>query len=82
MHSNTEYRYDTNQWSVEDTDEVLFTVQATNDVHIALSAIPENTESQLYEIVLSGYGNTRSFIRKATQGEAVAVCSTVFYFKN
>lgn len=47
---------------------MLFSVQATNDAHISLDSITQDHGHQFYEIVLSGWGNTYSVIRKSSQG--------------
>ncbi|XP_077978612.1 uncharacterized protein LOC144434040 isoform X2 [Glandiceps talaboti] len=54
---------------------VNFKVKATNDAHIALSAGPQDM-SNLYEIVIGGWRNTQSVIRRSKQGDHKAVAST------
>ena len=43
---------------------------ATNDAHIGLFVEP-SLEASMYEIVLGGWGNTKSAIRKSSQGSNV-----------
>ena len=57
-----------------------FSVMCDNDAHILLSERP-NGEGPLYEIVLGGWANSQSALRKAIQGENIytvggAVCET------
>lgn len=57
-----------------------FTVTASNDAHIGFFDQPGGSWSgeghEHYEIVLSGWGNTQSVIREASQGENHAVVDT------
>eukprot|EP01052_Picozoa_sp_SAG31_P015482 SAG31_NODE_996_length_10492_cov_4.648802_6_plen_728_part_00 len=46
---------------------ITFTVQARNDAHIGFFSDARST-GEVYEIVLSGWGNTRSTIRQSNQG--------------
>ncbi|XP_072020213.1 macrophage mannose receptor 1-like [Amphiura filiformis] len=57
------YRYHPAQKSVE---YIYFEVQADNDVHIGLSPI-EGDADPMYEIVIGGYGNTLSAVRRCKQ---------------
>lgn len=51
---------------------VLFTATGTNDVHVALCT--QNTVGgDLYEIVIGGWSNGRSVIRRGAQGPELAV---------
>merc|ERR1719188_2096703 len=47
---------------------MLFSVQATNDAHISFDSVSEDNGHQFYEIVIGGWGNTYSVIRKSSQG--------------
>ena len=42
-------------------------LQSSNDAHIGFFSSAQDT-AEVYEIVLSGWGNTRSTIRQANQG--------------
>lgn len=59
---------------------VHFSVTASNDAHIGFFDQPGGSWSgeghEHYEIVLSGWGNTQSVIREASQGENHAVVDT------
>ena len=46
---------------------VIFEVKASNDAHVGFFSETQNT-GEVYEIVLSGWGNTRSAIRESNQG--------------
>ncbi|XP_066300036.1 MAM and LDL-receptor class A domain-containing protein 1-like [Branchiostoma lanceolatum] len=47
-----------------------FEVQASSDVHVALSAQNQNLNN-MYEVVIGGWGNTQSVIRTPTAGHQV-----------
>eukprot|EP01051_Picozoa_sp_SAG22_P003442 SAG22_NODE_167_length_16764_cov_34.845245_6_plen_1062_part_00 len=49
-----------------DDKAITFTVQAGNDAHVGFFSDTQST-GEVYEIVLSGWGNTRSTIRPANQ---------------
>jgi hypothetical protein len=60
-----------------------FQVYCNNDAHILLSEMP-NGQGQAYEIVLGGWENTKSALRKSVQGENIfevdgAVCNPEEY---
>ena len=81
VHTENSYRYDSVTWNVEATTAMVISVQACNDAHVALSTIGQNTDTLTYEVVLSGYKNTYSFIRRSLQGNAVAVSLFFISFK-
>ncbi|KAJ8018266.1 C3 and PZP-like alpha-2-macroglobulin domain-containing protein 8 [Holothuria leucospilota] len=56
---------------------IEFEVKANNDVHIALS--PSENSSDLYEIVIGGWKNTKSFIRRCQQCTNLATLATHLY---
>ncbi|XP_033127356.1 uncharacterized protein LOC117125080 [Anneissia japonica] len=69
LHSVTDdqYRYRYNLPRVpDDVTRFEFSVRASNDVHIALSSQNRDLNS-MYEIVIGGWGNTRSVIRRCKQ---------------
>lgn len=52
---------------------LVFTVRACNDAHIGLfTAYPSMTQNRFYEIVIGGWANSKSVIRKEKQGYAWA----------
>ena len=78
LHLTTPNRYDYKQlwYSVQGKTGIVFKVKASNDAHVALSTVRGNTETNTYEIVISGYGNTKSSIRKTTQ---VNICILIIF---
>jgi hypothetical protein len=58
------------QLPMSDRDVVRFTATATNDLHIALSSSMD-AHSPMYELVLGGWANSKSAIRRAPQGPSV-----------
>lgn len=42
---------------------LIFWVKACNDAHILLQSIPGSMTDQAFEIVIGGWGNTRSVLR-------------------
>ncbi|XP_077993522.1 C3 and PZP-like alpha-2-macroglobulin domain-containing protein 8 [Glandiceps talaboti] len=63
--NNYEYQY------VELPPEITFftfTVKAENDVHLALSALPQDLPA-MYEIVIGGFQNMDSWLARSKQGE-------------
>lgn len=59
------------------TNLIEFEAKANNDVHIALS--PSQSSSDLYEIVIGGWRNTQSVIRRCKQCENQVTVSTTNY---
>ncbi|XP_077993134.1 macrophage mannose receptor 1-like [Glandiceps talaboti] len=55
---------------------VTFEVKASSDVHISLSANNYDTDP-MYEIVIGGWGNTQSVIRRCIQCANEVVASTI-----
>ncbi|XP_071086461.1 uncharacterized protein [Haliotis cracherodii] len=47
---------------------LVFWVRASNDANIALVANDGDTDNNMYEIVIGGFGNTKSVIRESKQG--------------
>ena len=48
-----------------------FKAKASNDIHVAL-AVSKSQKSEMYEVVIGGWGNTRTVIRDAAQGSEIA----------
>jgi len=77
IHTEDKYSYipATDFYQRSGRGEVLFAVQATNDAYIALGE-DLNHEGKHYEIVLGGWDNTQSVIRKGNQQEHVVTKAT------
>ena len=56
------YHYEDTGLDLSKADGVVFKVKACHDAHVALSA-SNNLNSNMYEIVLGGWLNTKSAIR-------------------
>ncbi len=50
---------------------VVFTAVAANDIHIAFSGAAK-TLDPMYEIVIGGWGNTKTAVRRKSQGPGIA----------
>lgn len=61
--------YDQVWLSVIDEESIVFKVRACSDVHIGLSRYPGISYVEMYEIVIGGWGNTKSVIRTSMQQE-------------
>ncbi len=61
--TSTLYNFYTVWMTQHEHTSFVFKVKATNDAHIALSAVEAHNPA--YEVVLGGSGNTRSMIRDA-----------------
>ncbi|CAH1266418.1 CPAMD8 [Branchiostoma lanceolatum] len=72
--TDTQYRY---RWDLPKLtgNSFTFQVQANNDVHVALSPQAQH-QSAMYEIVIGGWANTQSVIRRTPQGKHHATTST------
>ena len=66
------YRYLASSSPITSVD---FKAKANNDVHIALSAGPQDKPA-LYEVVIGGWSNTKSVIRRAKQSQQKVEAST------
>jgi len=58
------------QFSKPGTGTFFFTAKAENDIHIAMSDSAQ-TNVPMYEIVIGGWGNSQSVIRRQSQGEVL-----------
>ncbi|CAH1267833.1 CPAMD8 [Branchiostoma lanceolatum] len=72
--TDTQYRY---RWDLPRLTGHRFTfeVQANNDAHVALSSQSQDMDD-MYEIVIGGWSNTQSVIRRSKQGNNHATAST------
>ncbi|XP_035682150.1 uncharacterized protein LOC118419725 isoform X2 [Branchiostoma floridae] len=72
--TDTQYRY---RWDLPRLTEDRFTfdVQANNDVHVGLSSQSQDLDD-MYEIVIGGWSNTQSVIRRSKQGNNLVTVST------
>ena len=70
------YAWNTN-WALpnEGRGALLFRAAAKNDIHVGFSDKPE-TRSAIYEVVIGGWGNTKSACRRSAQGAAFAENAT------
>jgi len=55
---------------------VTFTVAAKNDAHIGFFTSSAMSKNPMYEIVLSGWGNTQSVLRRSNQGRNLVTKAT------
>lgn len=51
-------------WLSTHKEHFTFTVMACHDAHVALATMPDDLSSALYEVVIGGYKNQRTDIRK------------------
>ncbi|XP_035689653.1 uncharacterized protein LOC118424952 [Branchiostoma floridae] len=72
--SDIQYRY---RWDLPRLTRGFFTfeVQTNNDVHVALSSMNQDLDD-MYEIVIGGWSNTQSVIRRGKQGSNLVTAST------
>ena len=88
LNTTTSYNYDQVWLSVLDTQSIIFKVRACSDVHIGLAKYSGIANVDMYEIVLGGWENTQSVIRKGIQGgheaelqqEGIVSCDESRYF--
>lgn len=76
---NSEEQGDYNRFllTVPDRTDLVFGLAAGSDGHIGLSEHPGISTRNMYEIVLGGWDNQRSAIRRSIQGDILAEASTV-----
>jgi hypothetical protein len=67
-----EYTSWINAWRLDEPGKgtFKFTATAASDIHIAISELP-STRDPMYEIVIGGWGNTKSVVRRKSQGPAI-----------
>ncbi|XP_078612531.1 uncharacterized protein LOC144882551 isoform X1 [Branchiostoma floridae x Branchiostoma japonicum] len=65
--TDDQYRYRWNLTAIRDSSLFTFEVRASNDVHVALSSQNYNLDD-MYEIVIGGWNNTSSVIRRSKGG--------------
>ena len=68
------YNY-TNVWLTPTATTLTFGAMASSDVHLVLSSIPGDQETDVYEVVIGGSQNMRTFIR-----DEYKAGSTVLYY--
>lgn len=61
--------------TLDETKSVTFSVKASNDAHIGFFSNSQSTH-EVYEIVIGGWGNSKSVIREANQGHNRVQAST------
>ena len=61
--TNTTLGYSTSPiWSVFDKTDIIFSVKACQDAHIALTTVPGVTSTLAYEIILGAESKYMSFV--------------------
>ena len=60
---------------IPDDKAVIFAVDARNDAHVGFFTVRRDLQ-EMYEIVISGWGNTQSVIRRRNQGPHMATART------
>ena len=50
------------------TQHIVFKVMACSDVHVGLASYPGIFYAQMYEVIIGGWDNKKSAIRKEVQG--------------
>lgn len=74
LFTDSDYRY-TYSWLLPVENYLTFKVRTCNDAHLLLSS-SRDLNGPTYEIVLGGYDNQWSDIRRGPQGEALAQAYT------
>ena len=75
-HSENNQQYDQIlEQTLSASKAITFSVKAANDAHVGFFSASGST-SEVYEIVLSGWGNTQSVIRQSNQGANEVIQAT------
>lgn len=67
--TSTTYEYNKYQYHISELTWIAFQVMTCNDAHIGLFDSYMMQDTYMYEVVLGGYTNTRSSIRRVRYGE-------------
>ncbi len=67
-----EYTSWINAWRLDEPGKgtFIFTATAKSDIHIAIASLP-STRDPMYEIVIGGWNNMKSVVRRKSQGPAI-----------
>ena len=63
--TKTNYDYTQFWLTVHDMNSVVFKVKACSDVHVGLAQYSGNYKTNIHEVVIGGWENTKSVIRNA-----------------
>ena len=71
---NTDGTYDYERYHVVTSGRthMAFTLQACSDSHVGLSEVPGLASYNMYEVVIGGWENSKSVIRRQVQGTILA----------
>jgi hypothetical protein len=75
VHTPDNYSYQFAPFQLTPGDVAYINVQAKNDAHVLLSADAHGAQGSPYEIVLGGWGNSKSVLRRGKQGTELAAHS-------
>ena len=78
--TNAEFHFGT-VWLVPASPQQMaltFRVQACNDVHLGLSDVPVGDSTANYEVVIGGWSNSKSAIRKPSLVNYIFICGGYF----
>ena len=68
FYTHDQYDYDQVWLSVLDQESIVFRVRACGEAHIGLARYPGISNVEMYEVVIGGWTNTKSAIRRMLQG--------------
>ncbi|ELU12989.1 hypothetical protein CAPTEDRAFT_114549 [Capitella teleta] len=63
-------------WFVTERTSISFKVKTCADAHLALSTDPMDVSTNTYEVIIGGWENTRSSIRRGIGGDQLQTAST------